>query len=352
VALSKLELAEGHPDSSINFAEQALQNAPRSLDAKLALVRGLVARRDVRRSEAELQPLLTQYPDNPEVLTLAGAVARLKGEDTRAARLFANAVGVQEGNFEAQAALISLDLAAKKPADATKRVEALVAKVPKHPAALLLAARTYVAVGDSKKAEYTLRKTIEVDAANIRAYELLGQLYLSQHRLTDALKEFDELARHQPRPVQAHTLAGTILEMQNNPSGARKRYEQALEVDPDAPVAANNLAWMMAETGGNLDVALRLAQTAARGLPDHPAVQDTLGWIYYKKDLGTLAVSAFQKSVEKDPKNPLFHFHLGLAHAKVGDSPKARLALQQALALAPTFAQASEAKQVLNSLRG
>jgi Flp pilus assembly protein TadD len=99
-------------------------------------------------------------------------------------------------------------------------------------------------------------------------------------------------------------------------------------------------------------VALQLAQAATRRLPDNPAIQDTLGWIYYKKGLAALAVPAFQKSVELDPKNPIFHFHLGLAYLKAGDSPKARIALQQALALAPNFAGAVEAKQVLASLKG
>jgi Flp pilus assembly protein TadD len=65
-----------------------------------------------------------------------------------------------------------------------------------------------------------------------------------------------------------------------------------------------------------------------------------------------LAVAPFQKSVEKDPKNPVYHFHLGLAHAKTGDSPNARLALQQALGLAPNFSGAAEARQTLASLKG
>ena len=86
------------------------------------------------------------------------------------------------------------------------------------------------------------------------------------------------------------------------------------------PVAANNLAWMYAETGENLDMALQLAQAAARRLPNNPAIQDTLGWIYYKKGLATLAIAPFQKSIELDPKNPVFHYHLGLAHLKNGDS--------------------------------
>jgi Flp pilus assembly protein TadD len=68
-----------------------------------------------------------------------------------------------------------------------------------------------------------LRKTIDVDASNFQAYGMLGRLYLSQKRLGEALKEFDELAKRQPRPVQAHTLAGIILEAQGNSAEAKKR---------------------------------------------------------------------------------------------------------------------------------
>jgi Flp pilus assembly protein TadD len=296
--------------------------------------------------------LLERYRDNPSVLVQAGFVSRLKGDDVQARRFFVNALELREGNLEARAALVALDLAEKKAADAVARVEDLVAKAPSHVPALLLAAQTYAAVGDLQKSEQALRKTIEIDAASFQAYGMLGHLYLRQGRLAEALKEFDELSRRGDRPVQAHTLAGIILTMQKSEPDARKRYEQALAIDPEAPVAANNLAWMLAETGGNLDVALQLAQTAARRLPDHPAVQDTVGWIYYKKGMASLAVPQFKKSVEKEPGNPVYHYHLGLAHAKAGDSPSARVALQQALALKPTFGGAEEARQLLASLRG
>ena len=196
-----------------------------------------------------------------------------------------------------------------------------------------------------------LRKTLEVDPENIDAYSLLGGLFLSQQRLDAALAEFDKLSKRQPRPVQADTIVGVILEAQKKPQEARKRYEQALALDPGMPVAANNLAWMYAETGENLDVALQLAQAAARRLPDHPAILDTLGWIYYKKGLHTLAIPQFTKCVEKDAKNATYHFHLGLAYLKAGDSTKARLALRQALSLSPDFSGATEAKQVLASLK-
>jgi tetratricopeptide (TPR) repeat protein len=352
VELSRLELSGGRADSSIQFAEQALKNAPRNPDAQLALVRALIASRNVRRAEIELQVLTQYFPEHAAVQTQAGILAGLKGDRVGADRLLTRALELDPNNIEALSALVSLDLAQKNNDAATGRVEARLARTPKDPAVLLLGAGAYARVGDSKRAEQLLRTTIEVDAENVQAYDLLGRLYLSQQRLDEALAEFDALSKRHPRPVQALTLAGVILEAQKKPEEARKRYQQALALDPDMAVAANNLAWMYVESGDNMDVALQLAQTATRRLPDNPAMQDTLGWIYYKKGLAMLAVPPFERSVKLDPRNPVFRYHLGLAYLKAGDSTRARAALQEALSLAPDFTGAADARQMLVSLKG
>ncbi len=251
-------------------------------------------------------------------------ISAAKGDRSHTLAAFNRAQELDPNNLEATAGLVSLDFFDKKPADAVARVERRLARTPNDTAVLLLAGATYARAGDSKKAEQSLRKVLELDAGSFQAYQMLGQLYIAQNRLDEALKEFDEVSKRQPRPVMAHTMVGILHEMSNRKAEARKRYEQALAIDSETPVAANNLAWQMAEAGDNLDVALELAQKAGRRLPDNAAVQDTLGWIYYKKGLATLAVPPFQKSVEKDPKNPVYHYHLGLAYAKAGDQKRAR----------------------------
>jgi Flp pilus assembly protein TadD len=109
---------------------------------------------------------------------------------------------------------------------------------------------------------------------------------------------------------------------------------------------------MYVENGGNLDVALQLAQTAKRKLPDSAEVNDTLGFIYYKKNLLALAIAPLQLSVQKDPNNPTFHYHLGMVYAKAGNASEARQALTRALALKPDFADAAEARAALETLKG
>ena len=76
-------------------------------------------------------------------------------------------------------------------------------------------------------------------------------------------------------------------------------------------------------------------------------MSDTLGWVDHKRDLPGPAIDAFKHSIAKDSKNPLYHFHLGLAYAKAGKPAEARMAIQQALKLDPNFEQADEARKIL-----
>ena len=193
---------------------------------------------------------------------------------------------------------------------------------------LVLAARTWASTGDHAKAEEFLRRAIDADASNFEAYALLAQLYVSQKRLDEALAEYDRLAARQPGSSGPATLAGMILQAQGKEDEARKRYEAVVEKDPRAAVASNNLAWMYASRGEQLDRALQLAQAAKAELPDHPEVNDTLAYVYIKKQLGSLAIPLLRLAVEKQPDDPSFHYHLGLAYSQTGDKAAARKALE------------------------
>ena len=145
-------------------------------------------------------------------------------------------------------------------------------------------------------------------------------------------------------------MIGMIFEMQSRIDEAKRTYERVVELDPRAAVASNNLAWIYAEHGGNLDLALQLAQAASAVLPDNGQVSDTLGWVYLKKGLGSLAVPAFQRAVENEPSNAIFHYHLGLAYVQGGDKDRARQSLQTVLKLRPNPTMAADATKALSSL--
>jgi Tfp pilus assembly protein PilF len=196
-----------------------------------------------------------------------------------------------------------------------------------------------------------LKQLIGQDAANIAAYGMLGQIYLSERRLEAARLEYEKAAAKDPKSVAAHTMVAMILEAENRIDEATRRYQRILDMDPNAVVAANNLACLYTDKREKLDVALQLAQRAKQQLPGDPRVNDTLGWIYYQKKLSELAIASLHESVTRDPSNALHQYHLGMAYIQAGDWLKARQPLEKAL-LKPDFTGVDQARHALAMIAG
>lgn len=349
--LAQVHLNAGRGAEAVQFADEAVRNAPGNPQAHYVLIRALMLRGQRQRAEAEMKPMLAQFGNLARVQSLAGLMA-LSGNDKAGARkAFTRALKLDPNDNDALSGMLVVELAEGRQAEARKRLEARLAATPNDPAILPVAARTLGQLGLEAESERAWRKLLEIDAGNLEAYGALGRLYYGQKRLDAARAEFERLARSQPRSVAAHTMVAFLLEMEGRTAEAQKRYEAALAVDAHAPVAANNLAWLYGEQGGNLDVALQLAQTAKAGMPDAPEVNDTLGWLYYRKGLYPLAAGPLLQAATKDPKNPVYQYHLGMAYSKTGDTPKARAALQEALRLDASFQYAPDARRALAVLR-
>ena len=214
---------------------------------------------------------------------------------------------------------------------------------------LLIAARAAAASKDLATAESHLRRAVQIDSALLTGYVMLGQLYVAQGKLMEAKREFDTIAQRQAKPISALTMLGMISQMQGDGAGAERYFAQVVDLDPRAPIAANNLAWIYAERGEQLDRALQLALGAAEAQPRVPEIQDTLGWVYYKRQMPEQATRAFRESVNLDPRNPTYHYHLGLARVQAGEPALARQSLQRALELG-NFPAAAQARRLLDEL--
>lgn len=349
--LAQLELQRGGREASVQLAREAVSNEPKSPIARLVLAKSLAANGDVAGADTEVKKLLAEYPNAAPVHAQAGILAMMKKDAAGARKEFEQAQAIDVNSFDALSGLVTLDVATGKAPDGLKRIDAQLVRTPNAAPVYILAARTHMANRDVEKAEQSLRKAIEIDAAQLPAYGMLGQLYLGQKKLDQAIAEFESLTKRQPKNVGAQTMIGMVLQAQGKGAEAQKQYEKVLTIDGRAPVAANNLAWMYAEQGTNLDQALQLAQTAKAALPEQPEVNDTLGFVYLKMNLGTLAVPPLKVSVEKDPRNPVYHYRLGLAYVKTGDKVAAKRELESALKLSDSFAGADEARKALADLQ-
>ena len=54
-----------------------------------------------------------------------------------------------------------------------------------------------------------------------------------------------------------------------------------------------------------------------------------------KKGVASQAETFVRQAIDLNPKNPLYHYHLGVIYSQKGDDANARKSLQQALTLKP-----------------
>lgn len=353
---AQLELSELHRnrneiDTAIQFAEQAVADSPRNLPARLTLVRALMVRdQDHARAEKEMRALIVKEPDSARA---HGAMAQLllsRNDLPAAQRSFERELALDAGSAEAITGLVAIDLSRKRTTEARTRVDAFLARHPNSQEVLILAAKVYKEIGQPAKVEALLNRALAAEPANPTTYALLGKLYASQDRLRDAKAQYAQIVKLKPRSVEAITMMGLLCFQSGDLDEAQQWWEKALQIDAYAAAAANDLAYLYAEGRGSLEVALQLAQTARSKYPNLPEVNDTLGWVYYRKDLMGQAILYLQQSLDVEPNNPLYHFHLGMAYARKGDDAKARRLLEAALRIDPKFSNAPLAKKTLKSL--
>ena len=350
VRLALVQMQRNDLGAATQLAEQAASAQPGDIQARLVLARSLLGRGEIDRAGAVTDGLLKDAPGSAVVQNQVGMIALARKDWSGARVAFEKAVAANPALVEPLSALVQLDLQAKQPQKARERVEQRLAQAPGDSLLLLLAGRTWGATGDLAGAEAYFRRAIEADPSNLPAYTQLGQLYLAQRKVDQALAEFDRAAARQPKAIASRTMAAMILQSQGKEAEAQKRYEQILEAEPRAAVAANNLAWMYASRGEQLDRALELAQAAKAQAPDDAEVNDTLAFVYLKKQLPALAIPPLKIAVGKAPGKAAFHYRLGVAYAQTGDKAAARRSLDEALKVQPDFPDAGEARKLLASL--
>jgi tetratricopeptide (TPR) repeat protein len=347
IQLSALHLARNQVDSAVHMAQEALRNAPDGTGARLALVRALTARRDYKGAAAEIAAARKQAPASADTYVAEGAL-RLRMGDRRAARLaFERALELDPASREALKGVTTLDVLEGDVRAARARIEPRVTSFAGDPELTLLAGKVYLAAGDTGRAEQLLRQAIALDPLEIESVTLLARVLTQRRKLDPALAEFDAAAASDPRNVAARVIAAVIVHTQGKVADAAGRYESILKIEPRAALVANNLAAIYAEQGAQLAEAQRLAEFAVEQRPTHAGIRDTLGSVYLRRQLLGPAIVQFQESVAAEPNNALYHYHLGLALSKSGETKRARDAFKQAIRLNPRF---GDAQQALSSL--
>jgi len=148
-----------------------------------------------------------------------------------------------------------------------------------------------------------------------------------------------------------HFYLAMLYEGQQRFDEAISSYEAAMKYRPRAPHAMNNVAWILAVYKDDPSSALPLAEEALRVGGPRPEVLDTLGWIHCLKGNADEAVKYLEAAKTGLPHLPTVRYHLGVAYLKAGRREDARSELQEALSMSSAFAEAGDARKLLEGLQ-
>lgn len=347
-ALATLASRNGNTDLLADSSSQLIKIEPRSAEGYLFHAKASFAKGDQAATEADLKQAMAVAPQDAASYALMGDLRIAQKNPDDAGKFYAQALLLNPSAADALTGLINIDLARKMPAQALRLVQDQITRVPGNSYYYFLLGQVELSNQDEAGAKDAFQKAIDLDKSNVPATLFLANVLVSQGLVDQAIATYQRALVANPGDARIYVALGGLFETRDQWQQAEDQYKKALQIQPNNPLAANNLAYLMLEHGGDVNVALSLAQTGRRGLPNLPASADTLGWAYYHQGAYDAAIDALQQAVNGDPKNPTYHYHLGMTYEKANSFALAKKQFEATLQISPNYSQADEIRGLLS----
>jgi len=251
---------------------------------------------------------------------------------------------------------------------------------------LIAVAKSWLVLKEPDKALAQVQQVIQQNNKNFLAYNLEGEIHVSQKRLTEAKDSFRKAGEVNPKwPIPYSNMAklslierdipgaldilkqgfdktndlslavelASIYERTGKSADALALYEGLLQQRPNVAVVKNNLAMLLLQGKPDqaaMDKALELTKGFA--ISENPIYIDTLGWVRFIRGELPDAVTILERAYRGKLKLPDISYHLGMAYYKSGRMQEAAEKLEEALLSKRSFQGHEKAMEVLNDIRG
>ncbi len=246
--------------------------------------------------------------------------------------------------------------------------------------------KSYLVLGQVENAISFLTAVVKDLPDHFVAYNLLGEVFLRNKRLSEAEKAFQQAVKIKPEWFSAYRnlallsmikkdkdsavsilltgidktqgavelidILSALYKKEGNTAGVIKLYEEARDRNPDSVLVANNLASYLAEYGGDqesLDRAEAIAEPLA--ISNNPNLLDTVAWIAYKQGKLDKAQKLLESAIELGSTEPEINYHLGMVYHKQGDKAMAQSYLQKAVSKGASYSGIDQAKEILEGIK-
>lgn len=356
-ALAVAQLVGGRVDTAFNELEQ-IAGSDKGTAADMALISAHLRRQEFDKALKSIDALEKKQPDKPNAAVLQGRTYLAKKDQVNARKSFERALAISPTFFPATANLAAIDMIEKKPEEAKKRFEALLAKEPKNGQALMalaeLAARSgaskdevaklinnAVAANPTEMAPRLMLINFHLNNKDIKqalsaaqdartavpdSPELLDALGRTQQMsgdLNQAIVSYNKLATMQPMSPQPYMRLAELHIAAKDKEAAALNLRKALEIKPDLQQAQRG-SILLDVDGKNFQGALATARMMQKQSPKEAMGYVLEGDIHASEKKWESALTAYRNGLKQTPATELaVKLHNGLlASGKAAEADK------------------------------
>ena len=234
-AVALMHLLDGK--SPAGYEElQAIAESDNGTSADMALIAIAFERKDFEKALRAIDTLERKQPDRPLAATLRGRTLLAMQDVDGARKNFERALTIAPGYFPAVSDLAGLDVAAKRPQDAKKRIEAFLVKNPNNGQALVALAKIAAVSGAGKEEVTTLLgKAISANPTDSEPRLLLIELYVRSKNLNQAMSAAQNGVAALPDSAELMDALGRVQQESGDVSQAIASYNKLIDMLPNSP---------------------------------------------------------------------------------------------------------------------
>tara|TARA_R110002124_G_scaffold37687_2_gene120420 strand:+ start:5530 stop:8349 length:2820 start_codon:yes stop_codon:yes gene_type:complete len=330
-------LAVGNEAEALRQAERQVDLNPNFAPGRILLASIYVKQSNARDAQRILQPVLDTDPTNSLTLNIMAKALMLEGRTDQALRILEK---LQQLEPESPIAHYELGvglLSDGQDAAANRHFEAALALDPTLEQAAVLRIQHLNDIQDFSKALTAAQDYVQHHPESVLAHNLLGQNYLANGQVDNAIAAFDTALSLAPGdPVANHALA-LIEQDRGNTQASRAHYQAVLAKRPDYLPTLLHLAVLAAEPGNEADMVAQL-QYAIEAHPDALEPKLMLARYYIWENTPSKTPALFATLPESKQQSPEVLRLLAISHIAEQQYSKALYHLEHLLNLEPDTA--------------
>jgi tetratricopeptide (TPR) repeat protein len=336
-------LKSGQLDKAAGKAQEALSLENDLAPARLLLGKVYIEQGEFPAAIAEIQKARDLQPTFWEPLYYLAVAQERSGHLEDALENYRKAQAMSPGNLEPVKAAAEMMIQLNRAAEARLYLENYLGSAGNDVGMYELAGRLAMTARDYEKAVRYYQRAHDIDAANTRYREALGEAQLLNGSYVDAADTLGDLLadkKYTPSSMTYCRLGECHLVM-NKPALAQDDYFKASELDPECVGVWVGLAKasLMAGDPRRGILAARKALELQENNSDALAL---LGYSLLKNRQQEEALAVLLRGAKAKPQDGTLRCLLGRAYAMSGNSSKAVECYQQALQLEPGNSLACE----------